>query len=80
MDRPNDVPGVRRILGLVNYMSKFLNKLADISDPLNQLTHKDTEFQWTSAHDEAFKTIKKAVTEAPIREILQFIRRDYPPV
>ena len=66
MDRPNDVPGVRRILGLVNYMSKFLNKLADISDPLNQLTHKDTEFQWTSAHDEAFETIKKAVTEAPI--------------
>ena len=66
MDRPNDVPGVRRILGLANYMSKFLNKLADISDPLNQLTHKHKEFQWTSAHDEAFETIKKAVTEAPI--------------
>ena len=66
LDRPKDVPGVRRIRGLGNYMYKFLNKPADISNPLNQLTHKDKELQWTSAHDEAFKRIKTTVTEAPI--------------
>lgn len=36
--KPTDVPGVRRILGMTNYLAKFLPKLSDVSEPLWQLT------------------------------------------
>ena len=66
MEKPEDVKGVRRTLGLVNYMSKFLNKLADISEPLSQLTHKDNEFLWTKECESAFQRIKEAITKTPV--------------
>ena len=43
MERPNDVAAVRRLAGLVNYLSKFLSKLSELFEPLRRLTHKDVE-------------------------------------
>ena len=42
MERPNDVAAVRRLVGLVNYLSKFLSKLSELCEPL-RLAHKDIE-------------------------------------
>lgn len=41
MKKPTDVAGVRKILGTVNYLAKFLPHLSQISEPLRQLTKKD---------------------------------------
>jgi len=41
MERPKDVAAVRRLVGLVNDMSKFLKKLSELCKPLRRLTHKD---------------------------------------
>ena len=41
--RPSDVKGVQRIVGLANYLTRFLENLADICEPLWQLTRKDLE-------------------------------------
>ena len=65
MERPNDVAAVRRLVGLVNYLSKFLSKLSELCEPLRRLTHKDVEWSW-SAVQEAFQSIKHAVTSAPV--------------
>ena len=46
MDRPGDVAGVRRIMGTVNYLAKFLPRLSEVSEPLRQLTKKDSKFSW----------------------------------
>jgi len=40
MPRPADVQGVRRILGMTNYLAKFLPKLSDVSQPLRQLQER----------------------------------------
>ena len=41
MPKPTDVSGVRRLVGFVTYLSKFLPKLSDICEPLRKLTLKD---------------------------------------
>ena len=42
MPKPTNVSGVRRIIGFVTYLSKFLPKLSDICEPLRKLTLKDS--------------------------------------
>ena len=37
MPRPVDVKGVQRLIGLVNYLARFMGGLADICEPLRQL-------------------------------------------
>ena len=43
MKQPSDVAGVRRILGTVNYLAKFLPHLSQVSKPLRQLTKQGTK-------------------------------------
>ena len=38
---------VKQFLGLVGYYRKFIPQYADTARPLNALTRKDTEFEWT---------------------------------
>ncbi len=66
MNPPTDVAGVRRILGTVNYLAKFLPRLSQISEPLRQLTKKENPFIWDNTHDEAFTTIKNLITKPPV--------------
>ena len=41
MDRSEDLAGVQRFLGMVNFLAQFLPKLSDMAEPLTQLTCKD---------------------------------------
>jgi hypothetical protein len=66
MPRSTAVYGVRRIVGFVAYLSKFLPKLSDICEPLRKLTFKDTEFWWLENHDNALNEIKRLVTSVEI--------------
>ena len=66
MRRPTDVKGVQRLVGLANYLTRFLKKLADICEPLRQLTRKDAEWHWSDVHESAFKKIKEAASQAPV--------------
>ena len=43
MERPADVPAVQRFVGLVKYLSKFLQDLSELCEPLCDLTHKKAE-------------------------------------
>ena len=55
MSKPTDLKAVQQLVGLVNYLTKFLKKLAGICEPLRQLTCKEMEWQWTEVHDVAFE-------------------------
>ena len=66
MKQPSDVAGVRRILGTVNYLAKFLPHLSQVFEPLRQLTKKDHPFVWNEATDTAFSEIKKLITTPPV--------------
>ena len=66
MENPSDVEGVRRMLGLVNYLAKFLPRLATVVEPLRRLTRLDCEWQWSEEQDKAMNELKKLITTAPI--------------
>ena len=66
MPKPQDVEGVQRLNGFVNYLAKFLPKLSDVSEPIRRLTRKDTPWDWSSEKDQAFANVQRLVTEAPV--------------
>lgn len=66
MPKPTDVAGVQRLIGFVNYLSKFLPRLSDVCEPLRKLMAKDVEWYWTDHQDQAFQRIRQLVTEAPV--------------
>ena len=64
--RPEDVQAVQRFVNTVKYLSRFLEDLSDISEPLRKLTHKDVPWEWSQEQEQAFVKIKKAVSTAPV--------------
>lgn len=66
MPPPTDVAAVQRLLGLTQYLSKFLPHLSDLTKPLRELTQKDVEWVWDHAQQHALETLKNAVTSTPV--------------
>ena len=66
MPAPTDKAGVQGLLGLEQYLSKFLPNLSDMTKPLRELTQQDTEWCWDDAQNTALNQLKEAVTRTPI--------------
>ena len=66
MPTPTDVKSLKRFLGMVTYLAKFLPHLSSVCEPLRRLELKDVEWCWLSVHDEAVQSIKNLVCEAPV--------------
>ena len=65
MNPPSDVSGVRRFLGLVNYMGRFIPNLSELLQPLYELLKKEKVFIWGPAQQESFEQVKKILTQEP---------------
>ena len=65
MPAPTDVAGVKRLCGMVQYMSRFLPDLAETIEPIRALTRKDTPFVWSMECENAFDTLKRNLSESP---------------
>jgi RNase H-like domain found in reverse transcriptase/Reverse transcriptase (RNA-dependent DNA polymerase) len=63
---PNNVKQVQSFLGFVNFYRRFIQDFSDIAKPLHDLTRKDFTWNWSDACQEAFDTLKKAITSAPV--------------
>jgi hypothetical protein len=64
--QPKSVKDVQSFLGFANFYRRFIKGYSAIAIPLTQLTHKDTEFEWTSQVQDAFDRLKQAFTSAPV--------------
>ncbi|OJD21287.1 hypothetical protein ACJ73_07374 [Blastomyces percursus] len=63
---PSTVQGVQSFLGFCNYYRRFIRDYGRIARPLNQLTRKDTNFDFNATCMDAFIKLKKALLSAPI--------------
>ncbi|SGY11864.1 BQ5605_C011g06299 [Microbotryum silenes-dioicae] len=65
--RPTTVRQLRGFLGLVQYLRKFIDKLADLTAVLVPLTRKGAHVNdsWTGEHNTAFEAIKALVGSLP---------------
>ena len=66
MPRPTCKKELATLLGFVNYSSKFLSRLAEVTRTLRELTAKDAPFLWSPQHESAFANIKQLVADHPV--------------
>lgn len=66
MPKSEDVQAVQRFVNTVKCLSRFLEDLSDMSEPLRRLTRKDAPWEWSQEQEEAFTKIKDVVPTAPV--------------
>jgi hypothetical protein len=69
---PVCVKDVRGFLGLAGYYRKFVRNFGIMAKPLTLLLCKDTPFAWNTTHDEAFHSLKQALSSAPCLALPDF--------
>lgn len=63
---PKSVTQLRSFLGLAGYYRRFIKNFLSIAQPLNQLLHKDTKYEWNPACQKAFEDLKQRLVTASI--------------
>ncbi|WVZ75499.1 hypothetical protein U9M48_023545 [Paspalum notatum var. saurae] len=63
---PQTVIEIRSFLGLAGYYHRFIKEFSKIAKPMTALTQKNAKFVWSPKCEEAFQTLKKLLTSAPV--------------
>ena len=63
---PKKVKDIQSFLGFANFYHWFIFNYSDIAIPLTHLTQKDISWKFDSSCRDAFNSLKKAFTSAPI--------------
>ena len=63
---PKTPKEVKQFLGVTGYYRKFVPRFSDLARPLNALTRKNIEFEWTQVCQESFDLLKVSLMTEPI--------------
>uniref|UniRef100_A0A3B3QZC1 Gypsy retrotransposon integrase-like protein 1 n=1 Tax=Paramormyrops kingsleyae TaxID=1676925 RepID=A0A3B3QZC1_9TELE len=66
MPSPVDKTGVLRIMGMVNFIGKFIPHLSAKTVSLRELLNHRAEFKWTRKHEQEWKMLKSTLTMEPV--------------
>nr|GEY61015.1 hypothetical protein [Tanacetum cinerariifolium] len=66
LPHPTTVKGIHSFLGHAGFYRRFIQDFSKIARPMTRLFEKDTLFFFSNECIEAFQTLKKKLTEAPI--------------
>nr|GEZ97943.1 reverse transcriptase domain-containing protein [Tanacetum cinerariifolium] len=66
LPHPTTVKGIRSFLGYAGFYRRFIQYFSKIAWPMTRLLEKDTLIFFSKECVEAFQTLKKKLTEAPI--------------
>nr|GEY04210.1 reverse transcriptase domain-containing protein [Tanacetum cinerariifolium] len=66
LPHPTTVKGIRSFLGYASFYRRFIKDFSKIAWPMTRLLEKDTSFLFSKECVEAFQTLKRKLTEAPI--------------
>lgn len=65
LPQPDDTPGLRRFLGMVHYLGRYLPNLSEVLKPLNDLLKGDPAWTSDTAQVDAFNEVKQLISTAP---------------
>ena len=63
---PTSISELRSFLGMTQFVSRYIESYASITEPLRKLTRKTQPWKWGREQDEAFKKLKKLLTEVGV--------------
>ncbi len=61
---PTNLTELQQVLGMINYLGKFLPSLSSVLHPMTELLKGDTEWTWSVAQTQAFNSVKSMLTTA----------------
>ena len=63
---PESVSEIRSFFGLAGYYRRFVQDFSKIARPMTELLKKGVKFIWDDKCEQAFQTLRKLLTSAPI--------------
>ncbi|GJY94962.1 reverse transcriptase domain-containing protein [Tanacetum coccineum] len=72
LPHPTTIKGVRSFLGHAGFYRRFIQDFSKIARPMTHLLKKETPFVFSKDCIDAFETLKKKLTEAPILVVLDW--------
>ncbi|GJU51577.1 reverse transcriptase domain-containing protein [Tanacetum coccineum] len=72
LPHPTTVKGVRSFLSHAGFYRRFIQDFSKIARPMTHLLEKETPFVFSKDCIDAFQTLKKKLTEAPILVVLDW--------
>ncbi|WVZ51777.1 hypothetical protein U9M48_002888 [Paspalum notatum var. saurae] len=64
--QPETVTEIRSFLGLAGYYRHFIKDFSKTTKPMTSLTKKNAKYLWDPKCEEAFTSLKKSLTSAPV--------------
>lgn len=61
MKPPNNVEELKKFLGMITYLSKFIPNFSELTAPLRELQKKEIAWCWDDTRQEAFKILVEAL-------------------
>ena len=65
MPEPTNVTELRRMLGMINFLGRFLPNLSEVLKPVTELLEKEAAWQWGEPQRQALNKAKELLTSAP---------------
>ncbi|MCP5019326.1 MAG: hypothetical protein GY938_29185, partial [Ketobacter sp.] len=66
LEKPNGKPALLRVLGMINWLHRYIPRLSDYLFPLTEMTKKNVPFNWDDNCAAAFAQIKKLVSNTQL--------------
>uniref|UniRef100_A0AAV2MKI3 ribonuclease H n=1 Tax=Knipowitschia caucasica TaxID=637954 RepID=A0AAV2MKI3_KNICA len=66
LDAPTNVHELKRALGMINYMSKYIPDMANVAGPLYDLLKGKMAWTWDQPQQRAFQRLKEALVTSPV--------------
>ena len=75
MPTPSCKHDLQRLLGMINYLAKYIPNMSELSAPLRSLLKSDVPWTWFPEHDTALTKLKSVLSSAPV---LRFYDKSLP--
>ena len=62
---PTNIPELRRVMGMINQLGKFLPNRAEVTRPMTALLSPKNSWVWGQAQSSAFNKVKEELTKNP---------------
>ena len=69
---PKSAEELKRFVAFANYYRRHIKNFAETALPLNKLTKKNIEFEWTKDCQESFESLKYALVNPPVLDFPNF--------
>ena len=66
MPTPSCKQDLQRLLGMINYLRKYIPNMSELTAPLQYLLKGDVSWAWFPEHDSALTKIKTVLSSAPV--------------